>query len=208
MKKIFATGALLAALGIVLLVPGCLKVSDLGTVAPPYAEPGGIAFKGEKSITLKSGTDGATIYYTLDNTAPIAGSSLYCASGAAIPLTLSSDTGSTTVRAIAAKQGWSNSTEMRETYKLTVEIPVATPDTTPSDYPGDGTAVSVTLSCATVSAIIYYTLDGTDPSAANGTRYNGTDIAILPLADGRVLRAIAMKEGLADSEELKATYRL
>jgi len=61
----------------------------------------------------------------------------------------------------------------------------------------------VTLRCSTKDAEIYYTLDGRDP-AKNGTLYSNT----VRISEASTLRAIAKMEGLADSEELKASYTI
>jgi hypothetical protein len=206
MKKICAAAALLAAVGLVLLMPGCLNIGGniLGTVAPPTANPAGRSVDGgtSENVTLTSTTEGATIYYTLDNTAPKVGSSLFCASGATISLELTTS-GSTTIRAIAAKPGWSSSAEMRETYQLTVAVPTATPPG--GTYTSDQ---SITLSCTTEDSAIYYTLDGSDPSATSGTLFDPT-VPITILGDSRItLKAVGVKAGMADSGVMVAQYTL
>ena len=54
---------------------------------------------------------------------------------------------------------------------------------------------SVTMSCDTASATIYYTDDGTTPTAESGTEY--TDA--IDITETTTFKAIAVKEGMADS---------
>ena len=55
---------------------------------------------------------------------------------------------------------------------------------------------TVTLSSNTAGATIYYTLDGTTPSAASGVKYTQAIV----ITDHVTIRAIAVKEGMWDSE--------
>lgn len=64
---------------------------------------------------------------------------------------------------------------------------------------------TITLTSATTGATIYYTTDGTDPSAANGTQY--TAPIVLNASGLYTIRAIAIKDGLA-SEITSAEYTL
>jgi len=55
------------------------------------------------------------------------------------------------------------------------------------------TAQSVTLTCATAGASIYYTTDGTIPSATNGTQYSTAIACAKP--SNKCIKAIAVKDG-------------
>lgn len=79
---------------------------------------------------------------------------------------------------------------------------VATPGVSPSAGP-IALGTSISLSCDTASATIYYTVDGSDPrSSATREVYS----ASLTYAAPMTLRAFACKEGSADSAVLDATY--
>lgn len=62
----------------------------------------------------------------------------------------------------------------------------------------------MTLACATSDAKIYYTLDGTEPSAEK-TLYS-TAISVQTAEASQTLKAIAIKEGMENSDVLSITY--
>jgi hypothetical protein len=76
----------------------------------------------------------------------------------------------------------------------------------PVALPGPGsaytTAQSVALSTGTVDAVIYYTVDGKDPTT-DGTKYGETTVSVSP---GATLKAVAVKDGLAASDIMAITY--
>ena len=75
---------------------------------------------------------------------------------------------------------------------------------TPTITPNGGTfetSVEVTIACETADAAIYYTLDGTDPTAES-TLY----AEAFTLAETTTVKAIAVKEGLANSAVAEATF--
>lgn len=76
----------------------------------------------------------------------------------------------------------------------------------PSFSPAGGyysEAQTVTLSCATPSADIYYTLDGTEPTT-EGTKYTGS----ISVSETTTIKAIAAAEGLSNSAVVTATYTI
>ena len=58
------------------------------------------------------------------------------------------------------------------------------------------TGNSVSISCATSGATIYYTLDGSTPSSSSGTTYSSA----FTLSSVCTIKAIATKSGIQDSE--------
>ena len=63
-------------------------------------------------------------------------------------------------------------------------------------------AEDVTMTCATAGATIYYTLNGTTPSATNGSTYS----APIDLLASAGFKAIAIKSGLANSKITAREY--
>jgi hypothetical protein len=79
---------------------------------------------------------------------------------------------------------------------------------TPTANPAGGTytaAQSVTLSSSTSGTIIYYTLDGTEPTTTSTVFYSGTPINI---SGPTTLRAIATKSGMDNSNILTEQYAI
>jgi hypothetical protein len=93
------------------------------------------------------------------------------------------------------------------TYTITITSsnPVAA---TPTFSPAAGTytsAQSVTISCATSGASIYYTTDGTDPNnTGNGTLYSGA----ISVTSTTTIKAIAYADGFDPSAIASATYTI
>lgn len=97
-------------------VGGCQWIADgsggtsTPTAATPTISPAAGTYSAAQTITLASGTSGASIFYTLDGSTPTSGSTAYSA-----PFSLSSGA---TVKAIATKSGLSNSGVLAATYVI------------------------------------------------------------------------------------------
>jgi len=161
-------------------------------IATPVAFPLAGKYTTAQSVTLTvvPPPPDVTIYYTLDGTDPTAESTEYTA---AIDVT-----GSTTIKAIAIKEGWNNSDILTAIYTFPVAAPTATPAA--GTYI---TAQSVTLSTTTTGADIYYTLDGTTPTATS-TKYS----AAISISATTTIKAIAVKDDWDDSDVLTAAYTI
>src|SRR5258707_5415901 len=118
-------------------------------VATPTFSPAGGTYTGSVTLTISDATSGAPVYSTPDGSTPTTASTVY--SG---PITL---TQTTTLRAMAAASGMTNSAVASATY--TVQQRAATPTFSPAG----GTYIlnlTVTISDATPGATIHYTTDG------------------------------------------------
>ena len=88
------------------------------------------------------------------------------------------------------------------TYTFTEKQKVATPTFSPAA--GTYTAAqSVEISCTTDGAEIYYTTDGSNPSASS-TAYSGA----ITVGDTTTIKAIAVKDGMTNSSVASATYTI
>ena len=86
-----------------------------------------------------------------------------------------------------------------------LEAPL-TPVATPTLLPEAGTytnSVEVSISCATDGASIYYTVNGDNPTTES-TPYS----AAFTITETTIVKAIAAKEGMANSEVATATYTI
>jgi len=161
-------------------------------VATPTFSPGGGTYTGSVTVTISDATSGATIHYTTDGSTPTTSSAVY--TGA---LTF---TQTTTLKAMAAASGMTNSAVASATY--TVQQRVATP----TFMPGSGTytgSVTVTISDATSGATIHYTTDGSTPTTSSAI-YNDA----LTFTQTTTLRAMAAASGMTNSGVASATYTI
>jgi 6-phosphogluconolactonase (cycloisomerase 2 family) len=165
----------------------------LATVATPTISPSSESFTGTVSVTITDSTSGATIYYTTDGTTPSSSNgSKYTAA-----FTVSS---TETVQAVAVDTGYNNSAVASATYTQTqVATPVLSLAT--GNYT---TPQTLTITDSTSGAAIYYTTDGTTPSATNGTLYIGA-ISITS-QNAEKVQAVAVATGYANSLIASATY--
>jgi hypothetical protein len=157
----------------------------------PTAEPPEGTYEGTRNVTLTTDTAEALIYYTIDGTTPTTTSPLY---NGLITVEVN-----TVIKAIAVKEGMTNSTVLTGYYYIAVAAPEADPPA--GTYSG---ARNVTLTTATPGAAIYYTLDGTHPTTSS-TRYNGP---VSITAADTTIKAIAVKAEMVDSAVLTATYTI
>ena len=124
------------------------------TVATPVFSIASGAVDSGTTVTITCGTEGAKIYYTTDGTEPTAEGTEY---KSAISVTAA-----VTLKAIAVKSGMNNSAVASVSY--TIKGTVATPAfSVASGAVNSGTEVTIT--CSTEGAKIYYTTDGTEPTA-------------------------------------------
>src|SRR5437899_4326265 len=90
-------------------------------VATPAFSPGGGTYTGSVTVTISDATSGAAIHYTTDGSTPTTSSPVY---GGALTFTQT-----TTLKAMAAASGMTNSAVASATY--TVQQQVATPAFSP-----------------------------------------------------------------------------
>ena len=161
------------------------------TVATPTITPNGGELKyGNNTITIACATADATIYYTTNGATPTTSSTKY--TGA---FTLTSNA---TVKAIAVKTGWNNSSVASASFTYTVET-VATPVIAPNGGEIEaGTTISI--SCATSGATIYYSTNGAEPT----TVYS----APFALNEAATVKAVAKKTGWNNSATAQASFTI
>lgn len=143
-----------------------------------------------KSVTLST-TYGDKIYYTTNNTTPSTSSTLY---EGAIAVNQT-----TTIKAIAWKEGCSNSSEASATYTLQCVAP--TFNVAAGTYTG---AQTVAISSTTPGVTIRYTTNGNNPSTNTGTVYSEP----ITVSSSQTVKAIAYKTNWSASTVASATYTI
>jgi len=180
----------------VLAMAGCSSGSSSTSgnqTATPAFSPGGGTYTGSKPVTISDATPGAVLYCTTDGTTPTT-SSPQCSQ----PTTVFK---SEFLQAIAVAPNLSPSAVASAGYTISLN-----PAATPTFSPGGGTytsAQTVTIGDTTTGANIYYTTDGSVPTASS-TLYTGA----VTVSVSETLSAIAMASGYNDSEVASAKYTI
>ena len=163
-----------------------------GTVASPEFSLASGEVDSGTEVTITCATEGAKIYYTTDGSEPTASSTEYTAA--------ISVTAAVTLKAIAVKDGMNNSAVASASY--TIKGTVATPEFSLASGEVD-CGTTVTITCSTEGAKIYYTTDGSEPTASS-TEYT----AAISVTAAVTLKAIAVKDGMNNSAVASASYTI
>lgn len=158
--------------------------------AAPAISPNGGSFGGTLNVTLTSASSSADIYYTVDGTVPSAASTLYTG-----PIAI---TTSVAIRAIATGNGYIQSPVSSASFTSLGQTPAVTFMPAPGTYT---TTQNVVLSNTDSSAAIYYTTDGSTPTASS-TPYT----APIPVTASTTIRAVAIDPVLQSSNVTTAPY--
>jgi sugar lactone lactonase YvrE len=172
------------------LISGTFLIN--GAAADPVMSPSGGTYGPAQTVTLTTTTPGASIYYTTDSSTPTTSSNLYTG-----PFTVSS---TSNIKAIAAKAGYNDSNVTSAAF--TINGIVGTPAFSPTPG-GFGPTQSVTITSSTAGASIYYTTNGTTPTAAS-TLYS----AAITVSSTTTLKAIAIKALYVDSAVATGTFTI
>jgi Chitobiase/beta-hexosaminidase C-terminal domain len=159
------------------VVTAAFTISIPAAAAPAFSPAAG-TFTSAQQVALSDATAGATIYYTVDGSMPTTSSTQYNNT----PINVSA---TETIKAIATAAGFATSAVSSAAY--TINVTVAPPTFSPAA--GSYTsAQSVSISDATAGTTIYYTTDGSAPTASS-TQYSGTAIQV---STTETLNAIAV----------------
>jgi hypothetical protein len=166
---------------------------NLPEAAMPTFGPAAGTYAAAQTVTMSDSTAGAIIHYTTDGSTPTVNSPQY--TGA---ITVGT---SETIKAIAIATGYSDSTVASATY--TIDLAAAT---TPVFAPPGGTYISaqtVAITDTTPGATIYYTTDGSTPTASS-TKYTGP----ITVSASETIKAIAAATGFGNSAIASAIYTI
>ena len=166
------------------------------TIAAPAATPvfsvAAGTYASAQTVPISTTTAGSAIYFTTNGTTPTTSSSLY--SG---PITVST---TQTVRAIAVAANYTNSAVATATY--TIKTQAATPvfSVAAGSY---ASAQTVSITAATTGSSIYFTTNGTAPTASSSL-YSGP----ITVSATETLQAIAVAANYTNSSMASATYTI
>ena len=159
-------------------------------VATPTFTPAAGTYNSGQTVTIGTTTPGATIRYTTDGSTPTSTTGTVYSS----PVSVNS---TTTIKAIAYKSGWNDSSVASAAYTLAAAIPTFTP---PAATYTSNQSISITSTSSGVS--IRYTLDGSTPSPTAGTLYAGP----VAVSANTTIKAIAYLSGWTSSAVSTAVY--
>ena len=116
--------------------------------------------------------------------------------------TFTADDGTQSITGLGSFDGWDQAIPGRESVEINcagsrVETPLISPES------GTRVPVQMTITSETEGAVIYFTVDGTEP-AESSTRYEGP----IQIDSPTEVRARAYKNGLYRSQESKAKFRV
>jgi hypothetical protein len=188
------TGGLSAVQDIITWTYSTVANAPPPTAATPTFNPAPGTYSSSQSVTLSDTTPGATIYYTTNGITPTTSSTKYT-SAIAVSST-------TTIQAIAAASGYTNSAVATGIYTISSSTPTAA---TPTFSPAPGTyssTQSVTLSDTTPGAAIYYTTNGTPPTTSS-SKYTSA----IAVSSTTTIQAIAVASGYTNSA-VAGTYTI
>jgi len=162
---------------------------------PTIMPPGG-SYSESQLVQITVATVGASIYYTTDGSAPMElPQYLYT-----VPFLV---TESQNIRAIATKPFMLPSFESSVAYSIASVSKVALPNITPAGGTFAQPLVNdVTIGTTTVGATLYYTVDGSDPTASS-LIYTGSPISI---PQSLTLKVVGIKDGLANSDIVTVAF--
>ena len=170
-------------------------IANKATAASPTFSPLPGTFTSAPTLTLASATPGASIFFTTNGTTPTTSSTKYTA-----PFKVAA---TETIKAIATASGFTTSAVVSGVYTINAS---ATPTATPTFSPKAGTYAtpqSVSLSDATSGASIFFTTDGTTPTAAS-SKYTGA----FEVSKTTTVKALGVASGHTNSAVASATYTI
>jgi len=161
-----------------------------GPVAKPVISPASGYFTSPQTVNISVIPAAANVYYTLDGTDPVPGSSqLYT-----VPFVVQ---GHTVVKAIARLENWLDSPVAMVEYQFVVANPSITP-------PAGSYASTQTVSINTITdgASIRYTTDNSTPSPEHGILYEGS----FNVESTTTVKAIAFRDQWISSSVVSHSY--
>ena len=171
-----------------------LAITNASTVATPTLSLTSGTYNGAQVLTIACANQGASIYYTLN------GADLDDATGMLYEGPITLPLGDHTVKAVGRSLGKYQSATVTATYSIITMEQVETPSISPESGEAGTDELSVTITCGTAGASIYYSLDGGAWTAYSGAFSPGFDVGT------HTVGAYAEKAYYTDSAESAVTY--
>jgi len=159
--------------------------------APTFSPAAGMYYS-TQTVTITDTTPGVTVYYAL-NGFPTT-SSPSCTSPCSVPISIT-----TTLRAMAAGNGISQSSTSVAVYTIAAQTPTFSPSG--GTY---ATTQNVTISDTTPGATIYYTTAGLPTTSSPSC----VSPCLVPISASATLRAMAVGNGISQSATAVAVYTI
>ena len=166
---------------------------NYGNLTAPTMSPAGGTYPTEQTVTL-NGPAGAVIRYTTDGGNVSESSPIYSS-----PITVGTVGATTTLRARAYRQDWTTSGTTAEIYNFKAGTPQFSV-TSGAHTPGQ----LVSITSATPSATIRYTINGSTPTATSPILPSGATLTL----GNYTLKAIAVRTPYTTSDAATAVYSL
>ena len=165
-----------------------------------------------ENVTATYGDTGKSVSASVTEPATGGGSISYAVkSGSEDYIEINSSTGALTIKkagtATVIVTAAETDTYAQTTKEVTVTISPAPTVASPTFSPREGhytESQTVTISCETEGAVIYYTTDGRTEPSTESTPYNGSII----VSETTTIKAIAVKEGMNNSDVVTQTYTI
>jgi Chitobiase/beta-hexosaminidase C-terminal domain/FG-GAP-like repeat len=172
------------------------QTGSSATATPVISPASGTSGTTSISVTIADTTPSATIFYTSDGSAPSPSATLY--TGA---ITVTSNT---TIKSMAMAKGYEPSGIASASYIVNAaETAAATPAISPASGTSFASNLSVSITDSTTGATIYYTTDGSTPTASS-TVYS----APFTISASTKVQAIATASGYQASAVASSSYTL
>ncbi|HKI27454.1 MAG TPA: chitobiase/beta-hexosaminidase C-terminal domain-containing protein [Candidatus Sulfotelmatobacter sp.] len=164
-------------------------IYTIAALAPSFSPNPG-TYGTPQTVTITDASPGVSIYYTTNGTAPTTSSPRYTG-----PVTISK---TTKLQAIAAGNGYSASADALGIYGIAAAAPTFAPGS--GSY---ATPQSVAIRDASPGVTIYYTTNGSTPTAKSA-KYTGP----ITVSTSGTVRAVAAGNGFTMSAVSSATYTI
>jgi hypothetical protein len=179
--------------------------------AAPVFSPGSGTYGDDLTVQLR-GDPKSTIYFTTDGTEPIVGVSPSAPPNyeISLPGIIPTDRGRIVLRALATAQGLAPSDTSSAEYLFQAARPAAILESE-ADYDADSdtffNTFGFTLNSDALASDgqIFYTTDGSDPRTSASRRSSWNPVS-MRIGSAFMLRAISVKDGYLDSEELDRSF--